>query len=86
MLELDRTPVSDELRQAIFEEFKTKSHPNILKFEIGKKPGEIIFFTTDGYIPCLVTEDERFLYYEMPSGTQDRKMFKSSFLRKIGFV
>lgn len=85
MVKASRTPVSNELRLAVFENFRKRRHPNVLSFEIGFNPGEIVFFTTAGRVPCLITEDENFIYLEMDSGTQDRKTPKGEFLREIGF-
>ena len=86
MAEASRTPVSNDLRLAVFTNFKKRKHPKVLSFEIGTKPGEIIFFTTAGRVPCLVTEDENFIYLEMASGTQDRRTPKGEFLKEIGFI
>ena len=80
-----RTPVSDELRLAVFRNFGKRRHPNVLCFEIGASPGEIVFSTTAGRNSCYVTEDKDFVYFEMASGTQDRKTPKNGFLKEIGF-
>lgn len=83
---MERAPVSDELRMAIFRNFQKRKSLKILSFEIGENPGEIIFSTIDGSSPLLITEDDKWIYYEMPSGQEDRRTKKSEFLKEIGFT
>ena len=86
MAGMDRTPISDDLRAAVFENFKKRRHRNVLDFKIGSDPGEIIFYTTAGFVPCHITEDKNFIYFEMASGTEDRKTPINEFLKEIGFT
>ena len=49
----------------------------------GKEQGQISIKTAKGVVLCAVFEDTDNIYFEMPSGKEDRVAKKASFLAEI---
>ena len=78
--------VSNELREAIFKYYQRKEKTDgVLGIELGKESGTLVFKTITGTVNCTVAEDNDFIYFQMPSGKEDRKADKKTFLEQIGF-
>lgn len=79
-----RKPVSDKVLELILKKLeRAELIEGLLGFKKGAKKAEIIFNTSEGKVPCQVVEDDLFIYFEMPSGTQDLAILKIQFWQEF---
>lgn len=75
-----RTPVSDELLEAIFNRLKKKNPtPQMQGVRKGEKSAELVFSTSEGEVSCQVKEDDIFIFFEMPSPEKGFCFLKQDF-------
>jgi hypothetical protein len=61
----------------------TISRGNVLEVRKGDNASELVWVTVEGEVPCRVTEDDMFAFFEMHSGENDFCALKGDFLEEL---
>jgi hypothetical protein len=64
-----KKPVSKDLIDIILGKLRDKKLiPGMIGIKRGVRPGELIFLTTEGNVPCIVERRDCFICFVLPSG------------------